>query len=149
MDRLGFVDFSQALSTVFMLRPFFSIFISFFFIFSHFFQFFQCFSTFSLFSPIFPVFSTFSRFSHFSSIFFEYLVNVRINDLSRRISEYKKAHDVAANDISAYVSNPINAYLMTKRLTSDWQDIEHAMTKDIASGAYRSSSNQSNSKYAN
>lgn len=59
-----------------------------------------------------------------------------INRLDRRIKEYKKEHEEAATDISAYVSNPINAYLLTKRLTSDWKIIEQAMTNDIGTGSY-------------
>lgn len=58
------------------------------------------------------------------------------DDNNRRITEYKKEHDEAAIDISAYVSNPINAYLLTKRLTSDWKIIEQAMTNDIGNGSY-------------
>lgn len=52
----------------------------------------------------------------------------------RRIDEYKKEHHEASSDVSTYVSNPINAYLLTKRLTSDWKVIEQAMSHDIGNG---------------
>lgn len=53
---------------------------------------------------------------------------------NRRIAEYQKEHSEAAADISAYLSNPINAYLLTKRLTSDWKTIEDVMTYDVGAG---------------
>lgn len=52
----------------------------------------------------------------------------------RRVAEYEKEHNEAASDISGYVSNPINAYLLTKRLTSDWRVIEQVMVHDAGSG---------------
>ncbi|XP_067619710.1 prolyl 4-hydroxylase subunit alpha-1 isoform X2 [Eurosta solidaginis] len=33
--------------------------------------------------------------------------------------------------MSAYVSNPINAYLLTKRLTTDWRQVENLMAHDV------------------
>lgn len=56
---------------------------------------------------------------------------------ARRITEYQKEHNEAASDISAYVSNPINAYLLTKRLTSDWRIIEQIMIHDVGDGMYK------------
>lgn len=52
----------------------------------------------------------------------------------RRVAEYEKEHNEAASDISGYVSNPINAYLLTKRLTSDWRVIEQVMVHDAGNG---------------
>lgn len=52
----------------------------------------------------------------------------------RRINEYQKEHDEASRDIGSYISNPINAYLLTKRLTSDWSIVEQVMSQDLASG---------------
>lgn len=37
-------------------------------------------------------------------------------------------------DIEAYVSNPINSYLLTKRLTSDWKILESLMQANIGQG---------------
>lgn len=53
--------------------------------------------------------------------------------LRRRISEYQREHDEAARDISKYIANPINAYLLTKRLTSDWKIVEQVMSHDVSS----------------
>lgn len=52
------------------------------------------------------------------------------------MTEYQKEHNEAAADISAYLTNPINAYLLTKRLTSDWKVIEDVMSYDVGSGKY-------------
>lgn len=54
----------------------------------------------------------------------------RLSYLKRRMSEYRKEHESASDD-SSYLLNPINAYLLTKRLTSDWRDIEQVMTIDV------------------
>lgn len=52
----------------------------------------------------------------------------------RRAVDYMKEHKEAESDVSGYLSNPINAYLLTKRLTSDWKSIEAVMTYDVGSG---------------
>lgn len=49
----------------------------------------------------------------------------------RRIKEYQSEHKEAETDITAYLSNPINAYLLTKRLTSDWVTLENIMSFDV------------------
>lgn len=51
--------------------------------------------------------------------------------LKRKIYEYQREHERAASDVQNYLTNPINAYLLTKRLTSDWRDVEKIMTMDV------------------
>lgn len=51
----------------------------------------------------------------------------RLTQLKRRAAEYSKEHDEASVDVSAYLSNPINAYLLVKRLTNDWKQTESLM----------------------
>lgn len=41
---------------------------------------------------------------------------------------------MASANVGEYLSNPINAYLMTKRLTEDWKKVEDTMTYDISNG---------------
>ncbi|KAI4458946.1 prolyl 4-hydroxylase alpha subunit [Holotrichia oblita] len=41
--------------------------------------------------------------------------------------QYKKASD----DVQAYVENPINAYLLVKRLTTDWEVVQNLINKNI------------------
>ena len=48
--------------------------------------------------------------------------------------EYQREHAEAAADITSYVSNPINAYLLTKRLTTDWKQVENLMAHDVGGG---------------
>lgn len=57
----------------------------------------------------------------------------KLEYLRKKIQEYQREHEEAAKDVSSYLLNPINAYLLTKRLTSDWKDIEHIMTMDVGS----------------
>lgn len=58
----------------------------------------------------------------------------KLNKYIRRINEYQREHDEASRDISRYISNPINAYLLTKRLTSDWRIVEQVMSHDVSNG---------------
>lgn len=53
-----------------------------------------------------------------------------------RVIEYQREHKEASADISAYLSNPINAFMLTKRLTSDWKSIENVMSFDVGAGKY-------------
>ena len=59
----------------------------------------------------------------------------------RKAYEYQREHDEAARDVSTYLTNPINAYLLTKRLTSDWRDVEKIMSMDVGVDFIRNVSN--------
>lgn len=54
----------------------------------------------------------------------------KLNYLKQKITEYQREHNEAKKDVSSYLLNPINAYLLTKRLTNDWREIEQLMTSD-------------------
>lgn len=43
----------------------------------------------------------------------------------------KRAHVKAKDDISGYLGNPINGFLLIKRLTVDWENVE-AVIKNIS-----------------
>lgn len=58
------------------------------------------------------------------------------------MKEYQSEHKEAESDITAYLSNPINAYLLTKRLTSDWVTLENIMSYDVGGGMFSSSFNK-------
>lgn len=60
-------------------------------------------------------------------------IQIDVLGFVRRISEYQREHDEASRDIGKYISNPINAYLLTKRLTSDWKAVEQVMAHDVSS----------------
>lgn len=51
-----------------------------------------------------------------------------------KMQEYQREHTEAASDISGYLANPINAYLLTKRLTTDWKQVENLMAYDVGEG---------------
>jgi prolyl 4-hydroxylase len=55
----------------------------------------------------------------------------KIDILKQKMKEYQREHAEAEKDVSAYLLNPINAYLLTKRLTSDWKDVDRLMTTDV------------------
>lgn len=57
----------------------------------------------------------------------------KLDYLRRKMKEYQTEHETASEDVSSYLLNPINAYLLTKRLTSDWKDVEQVMTLDVGS----------------
>uniref|UniRef100_A0A161N0P5 procollagen-proline 4-dioxygenase n=1 Tax=Triatoma infestans TaxID=30076 RepID=A0A161N0P5_TRIIF len=59
----------------------------------------------------------------------------RLNLLKRRAEEYRKEHQLASKDVGEYLSNPINAYLLVKRLTSDWKSTENLMDDQVAKDA--------------
>lgn len=44
--------------------------------------------------------------------------------------EYQIEHNDAVLDTSKYLANPINAYLLTKRLTNDWTQVEAVLQSE-------------------
>ncbi|XP_063244081.1 prolyl 4-hydroxylase subunit alpha-1 isoform X2 [Bacillus rossius redtenbacheri] len=55
----------------------------------------------------------------------------KLSLLKRRAAEYAREHEEASQDAQGYLSNPINAYLLVKRLTTDWKDVEAHITSDV------------------
>jgi prolyl 4-hydroxylase len=54
--------------------------------------------------------------------------------LARFLEEYENNHHEASEDVSKYLANPLNAYLLVKRLTSDWKKVEGVMTQNAGTG---------------
>lgn len=50
---------------------------------------------------------------------------------------YQNQHDIASKDVQMYVANPINAYLLVKRLTTDWRQVEDLVAVDVGQGKTR------------
>lgn len=48
----------------------------------------------------------------------------------RDVLEMERVHDEAARSPESFLGNPINAYLLVKRLTVDWLDLQNIMTDD-------------------
>ncbi|XP_045487389.1 prolyl 4-hydroxylase subunit alpha-1 isoform X2 [Pieris rapae] len=51
----------------------------------------------------------------------------RLVVLKRHLNIYKREHKIAMEDIPNYLGNPINAFTLIKRLTSDLDHIEHSI----------------------
>ena len=50
------------------------------------------------------------------------------------LEEYESMYQEASADVTKYLANPINAYLLVKRLTSDWRQVEGVMTQNVGPG---------------
>jgi prolyl 4-hydroxylase len=46
-------------------------------------------------------------------------------------------YEEAAPNVGKYLANPINAYLLVKRLTSDWKQVEGVMTQNVGPGIFQ------------
>ncbi|KAG5881337.1 hypothetical protein JTB14_020587 [Gonioctena quinquepunctata] len=55
----------------------------------------------------------------------------KIGLLKRFADVFQKKHNIAIEDVELYVSNPINAYTLVKRLTTDWRHVEELMASVI------------------
>ena len=49
----------------------------------------------------------------------------------RNVEDYAREHEEASRNIQQYLSNPINAYLLVKRLTTDWKRVEELISEDV------------------
>ena len=47
------------------------------------------------------------------------------------LNEYKKIRTEAASDVERYVGNPLNSYLLIKRLTSDWKEVRELVSAKV------------------
>lgn len=56
----------------------------------------------------------------------------RLELLKKYAELYRKHHERASEDVESYVANPINAYVLVKKMTTDWQQVETLMATDIA-----------------
>jgi prolyl 4-hydroxylase len=51
--------------------------------------------------------------------------NQRLAKLQAFKDNYERIHRIASKDSQTYLSNPVNAYLLVKRLTTDWKTVEN------------------------
>lgn len=56
---------------------------------------------------------------------------------NRMIEFYDYHHNIASENAAEYLSNPINAFLITKRLTEDWQSVETTMKHDVSASVLK------------
>jgi prolyl 4-hydroxylase len=57
--------------------------------------------------------------------------------IDRFLEEYESLYEEAAPNVGKYLANPINAYLLVKRLTSDWKQVEGVMTQNVGPGIFQ------------
>lgn len=50
-------------------------------------------------------------------------------------------HQEASADVSKFLASPVNAYLLVKRLTSDWKKVERVISRNAGSGIVYSTVN--------
>lgn len=55
-------------------------------------------------------------------------------EFERYARTFRLQHEKASKDIESYVANPINAYLLVKRLTADWWDIRKLLNDTSGQG---------------
>ncbi|GJQ82951.1 hypothetical protein Trydic_g5951 [Trypoxylus dichotomus] len=55
----------------------------------------------------------------------------KLSTLRKYFKEYTEQYDKASEDIQSYVANPVNAYLLVKKLTTDWKQVEDLITKNV------------------
>ncbi|KAG8197753.1 hypothetical protein JTE90_006799 [Oedothorax gibbosus] len=53
----------------------------------------------------------------------------RLQEIKKLKDEYGKLHQVASVDSQTFLANPINAFLLVKRLSTDWKTTESLMMK--------------------
>lgn len=54
----------------------------------------------------------------------------RLASLRQLAHHYNHLNMVANQDVQTYLSNPVNAYLLVKRLTTDWNLVEYLIDAD-------------------
>jgi prolyl 4-hydroxylase len=54
----------------------------------------------------------------------------RLSQLRQLSAHYSRLHSIASKDVDNYLANPINAYLLVKRLTTDWKLVEHLINNN-------------------
>ena len=59
----------------------------------------------------------------FGNIYFKTL-----SKLNRYLNEYQKTRNEAASDVERYIGNPLNSYLLIKRLTLDWKEVKELVS---------------------
>jgi hypothetical protein len=64
----------------------------------------------------------------------KYLIKANYN---RFLEQYESTYVEASNDVPKYLSNPINAYLLIKRLSSDLKQVESVINQHSEQGIFK------------
>ncbi|XP_057378427.2 prolyl 4-hydroxylase subunit alpha-1-like [Daphnia carinata] len=57
----------------------------------------------------------------------------RLTRLKSFLEEYESIYQEASADPTSYLANPLNAYLLVKRLTSDWKKVKNVVSRNVGS----------------
>ena len=72
------------------------------------------------------------KLNHDPQIIFEdkfgNIYNKTLSKLNRYLNEYQKTRNEAASDVERYIGNPLNSYLLIKRLTLDWKEVKELVS---------------------
>jgi len=60
----------------------------------------------------------------------------RIIKVKQYIEAYEEVQNLAKNDVDKYIGNPLNSYLLIKRLTSDWKEVKNLMSSKITEDSF-------------
>ena len=71
--------------------------------------------------------------------------NARLDKLRSFKDNYERIHRVASKDSQSYLANPVNAYLLVKRLTTDWKTVENLVVAGPAEAGRAAIANFTNS----
>jgi hypothetical protein len=63
-----------------------------------------------------------------------------IISVTSHLNDYEEMYDEASSDVTKYLANPINAYLLVKRLTADLYEIEDVMRQNAYAGKTKENS---------
>lgn len=58
----------------------------------------------------------------------------KLKTLKVYLENLKKEQEKASKDVEEYLGNPINDFLLIKRLTHDWKDVEDLIMDNTSSG---------------
>ena len=51
----------------------------------------------------------------------------------RYIRDYESIQSAAGDDGERYVGNPLNSYLLIKKMTSDWKEVQNVISESPSS----------------
>ena len=63
--------------------------------------------------------------------------NSRIENLSAFLRNVKPIVEEAVDKLEEFVSHPVNGFMMIKRFTSDWLEIEYILSNESVNGRYK------------
>lgn len=74
---------------------------------------------------------------YITKILFIFCSSFPLPNPNRFLKDVKFHHELAKEDVSDYIENPINAFTLIKRMVNDWKDLfEFLKFQDVKNGEY-------------